>query len=251
MYSNETLAERIKQGETALIPILWEQVRRLLHQRACYYYWKYPDDCTRSGLTLEDLKQESFFVLMDAVKYYSPEKGYKLNTYFGYVAQNRYNALLGFRRSAIRSDLLRRCDSLDREIETEDSSGDTIGDFVEDTEAQLPFEQLLEQVQQGEFHKALGEVMKECLTPFQEQVLTGQYFEGKTLAQLSEETGKALSWIRVQRNNAIRTLSKPQNARKLAPFYTVEYLAYHGGFQAFKRRQASSTELAAEIRTGL
>ena len=251
MYSNETLAERIKQGETALIPILWEQVRRLLHQRACYYYRKYPDDCTRSGLTLEDLKQESFFVLMDAVKYYSPEKGYKLNTYFGYVAQNRYNALLGFRHSAMKSDLLRRCDSLDREIETEDSSGDTIGDFVEDTEAQLPFEQLLEQVQLSGFWEALKKIMEAQLNETRQRIIIGQYFEKKSLTQLAQEMEKDITWIRKQKRYAMDILSAPRNARKLAPFYTVEYLAYHGGFQAFKRRQASSTELAAEIRTGL
>ena len=72
--TNEQLAACIKAGETDRMEELYSQVRRFIHGIA----WKY-----RTAAELEDLKQEGFLALYDAVRGYEPEAG---NSFLGYAA---------------------------------------------------------------------------------------------------------------------------------------------------------------------
>lgn len=72
--TNEQLAACIKAGEVDRMGELYSQVRRFIHGIA----WKY-----RTAAELEDLKQEGFLALYDAVRGYEPEAG---NSFLGYAA---------------------------------------------------------------------------------------------------------------------------------------------------------------------
>lgn len=72
--TNEQLAACIKAGEIDRIGELYSQVRRFIYGIA----WKY-----RTAAELEDLKQEGFLALYDAVRGYEPEAG---NSFLGYAA---------------------------------------------------------------------------------------------------------------------------------------------------------------------
>ena len=69
--SNEELAVLAQQGNREAIEGLWEQVKRLLYQLARRFYRRYGVECcAQRGVTMADLEQECFLVLLDAVKAY-------------------------------------------------------------------------------------------------------------------------------------------------------------------------------------
>ncbi len=66
-YTNEGLAIQIQQGNTNCFAALWENEKKLLYSLCNKFYANHEQECSRSGVTLEDLQQEAFFVLREAV----------------------------------------------------------------------------------------------------------------------------------------------------------------------------------------
>ena len=95
--TNEELAVIIKQGNTQLMERLYLQNKGVIYQYAYWYYTKYRTRCDSSGIVMDDLIQEGYFALCDAVQAYKPESGYKFLTFIKYPIQNRFNALVGYR----------------------------------------------------------------------------------------------------------------------------------------------------------
>lgn len=77
MMSNEELVTRIKAGINTADNMLqlWEQTKRFIHVLAKRY---------QSKAEIEDLEQEGYLALYDAVDGYKPEKGVKFLTYAEY-----------------------------------------------------------------------------------------------------------------------------------------------------------------------
>ena len=66
--TNEQLAEAIQTGDRSKILPLWEQVRRYAHDRA--YKW-FRATNGRGGQTVQDLEQEAFLALLEALEGWS------------------------------------------------------------------------------------------------------------------------------------------------------------------------------------
>lgn len=80
--TNEQMIELIQTGENNnLLPVLWEQVRKLLEMLAGRYYIAYSEKCTQYGVTDLDLKQMTYNAYLEAVKAYDKHKGFKFTTY--------------------------------------------------------------------------------------------------------------------------------------------------------------------------
>ncbi len=67
--TNEQLTELIQQGgNDELLPLLWDKTRILIYKK-CAGYWRfYSETPERHGYSLDDLRQESYNVLIFAVK---------------------------------------------------------------------------------------------------------------------------------------------------------------------------------------
>ena len=79
------MIELIQTGENNnLLPVLWEQVRKLLNSIADRYYIAYSEKCTRYGITDSDLKQMTYNAYLGAVKAYDKNKGFKFTTYLNF-----------------------------------------------------------------------------------------------------------------------------------------------------------------------
>lgn len=78
--TNEELVQRIKDGDTAAFEELYGQVKSFIHSIA----WKY-----RGYAELEDLEQEGFLGLYDAIEHYNPAAGYTFLTYAGHWIKQR------------------------------------------------------------------------------------------------------------------------------------------------------------------
>lgn len=74
--TNEELAKAAQQGNQGALPQLWEANRALLFAFAWKFYTRQGKDrCAQRGVTLEDLQQEAFFALYDAVGAFDEGKG--------------------------------------------------------------------------------------------------------------------------------------------------------------------------------
>lgn len=78
--TNEELVQRIKDGDSAALEELYCQVKSFIRAVA----WKY-----RGYAELEDLEQEGFLGLYDAVEHYNPAAGYTFLTYAGHWIKQR------------------------------------------------------------------------------------------------------------------------------------------------------------------
>jgi len=87
--TNEELVFMIKRGDTALIGELWERVYDFVHVKALSMH---------AGDLTEDLEQECYFALLDAVDNFDDMAGCKFLTYAGYwfkARMHRYLAMKG------------------------------------------------------------------------------------------------------------------------------------------------------------
>lgn len=98
--SNEDIAVLIQDGETELLPLLWDRLERLIKSKARRYYFSHEKRCRQAGAMLDDLYQEGYFALVDTVAAFEPYRGLKLTTYLNYPIKNRYDKLIGIRRKA-------------------------------------------------------------------------------------------------------------------------------------------------------
>lgn len=121
--TNEQLVMQIQKGEneTEDMAQLYEQMRRFIHAMA----WKYRD----SG-EVEDLEQEGFLALYDAVKGYDPEQGAQFLTYAKYWIRQRMQRYLQNSGSSLRFSVCcqekvqqykRLCNAFNREYNREPS----------------------------------------------------------------------------------------------------------------------------------
>lgn len=244
--TNEELATAIKDGNSAWYADLWEQVKRFVFKKASLFYLFKKDVCTRHGITLEDLNQCGYFALVDAVKAWTPESGFKVTSYLNLQLKRHFNAALSGGRVRNATDCLNCCESLDKPM-GDDLEGLSLEDAIPDPAA----EQDMEDAENRVFFGELREEMKRCLSSIdQEQadILRMQFFEGKTQGEIAERIGKSCQRVHQIRSKGLRELRKPQYSRQLLPYAEyLDLLAWRStGFSAFQNGGLSSVEKAVE-----
>ena len=199
----EQLAEAVQRGEPDALARLFEEVRVLLYLRASRYYFRYRDHCDRAGVTDEDLKQSSFFAVVNAAKAYNRSKGFRFTTYLNKYIMSEFATLCGWRTS--RRDALNLADSLDAPLPTGRGSGDgddltlaeTLVDLVEPTPDELA------EIESTE--TAVREAVQRLPDDLRD-IIVLRYFDGLTIAQAAER----LSWteheVRARTTKAIAKL---------------------------------------------
>lgn len=203
MKTNEELAMMIQDGDESKVPELWEQVRKLYLKKSIHYYDGHRELCSRCGVELDDIQQQAFFAFLQSVEAYNPESGLSFLAFINYPFQTEMQNLTGTRTALTRLDPLNSCASLDKEIDTEDGSGDTLGDFVPDLTA-LDFLELLDAESVGAMVRA--EVRK--LSAPVCDVIESYYFNGQTLGTIAERLGLSFERVRQLRKRGEVTLSK-------------------------------------------
>lgn len=203
MKTNEELAMMIQDGDERKVPELWEQVRKLYLKKSIQYFEGHRELCSRCGVELDDIYQQSFFAFMQSVESYDPESGLSFLSFVNYPFQTEMQNLTGMRTALTRLDPLNSCGSLDKEIETEDGSGDTLGDFVPDPTA-LDFLELLDAQSVGAMIRA--EVRK--LPAPVCDVIAWHFLDGQTLGAIAERLELSPERVRQLKKRGLSTLSK-------------------------------------------
>ena len=242
--TNEQLAWNVQNGNRAALTELWGAVRPLLLSMARKFYTRQGKErCSSHGITLEDLQQETFFALCDAVQAYRPEKGYQFTTYLHYATENRFKACMGIQGKA---DALNHADRLERPIPG-DEEGREQGDSIPDEKAESALLAVDDQEEQAHFHNVLEQALGE-LSVVQEAVLRHRFTQKHTRQQTAQALHITPQEVRREEARALQLLrGKPAVLALRTDF--LEGAAYHGtGWFSWYYEQGSVEERLVESR---
>lgn len=203
MRSNEELAIMIQDGDKSIIPELWERVRGIYMQKAFRYYGTHKPLCDRCGVTVDDIQQQAFFAFLRSIEQYEPECELAFTSYINYPFMTEMQELTRTRHSGQLADCLNRCSSLDKPIETDDGTADTIGDFVPDPDA-LYFVELLD----AESVAAMIRNEVQQLPERECAVIAGLFFDGQTLGRIADALGLTFQRVSQLKKRGLVMLSQ-------------------------------------------
>lgn len=242
MGINEELVLQAQQGNKDALARLWECVSRLYYKKAFEAYQQRRKQMERSGVALEDIKQECFLAFHDSVKTFDPAKGYLFTSWIHYPLQTHINALL---RRRGKPEPMNSADRLDDLLPGADSM--TLEDTIIDPSA----EEALQTVDDAEFNRQLHVALKECIATLpqdRQTILEKKYFEGETLSQIASELGCSIPRIQQKAFYSLRDLRRGKNRKKLLPFAEeiIASAAYIGTGWGSWRRSGSVEERLTE-----
>ncbi|WP_101698659.1 RNA polymerase sigma factor [Clostridium minihomine] len=247
METNEELALRVKADDNEAVAALWEQTKKLAYKFALQFYNRSLSSCASAGITLEDVQQELFLVVLDAARAFDQTKGFKFTSFMSFHAKNRFNGLIGLRTSKSKNEPLHNCMSLDEPIK-----GNTydmkLSEIIIDQNSEKPFEDVLDNQKAKEL-KATILLAMERLTNEQQRVIQCRYYEKKTYDETGADIGKNRSMARQLEANALREMRRSPFYKQLAGFLydELESAAYKGtGLKSFQHTWTSSVERTAE-----
>ncbi len=188
--TNEELAARAKDGDDAALLALWDQTQRMAWKFMGRWIWA----AERAGMETADCEQVAFVSLLRAVKNYEPNKNVRFSTIFVRSLQTEFAAASGTRTEKQNRDPLRYAVSLDLPASPDAPEDLTLGDLIEDPQAEEPFRQV---DRFGDLEPYLATLPKN-----QQAALYRRFW-----LEVDADT-KAL-------NAALRTLRHPSNSRQL------------------------------------
>lgn len=197
--TNEELALQIRAGKRDRLMELWAQVRRFALWRA--RRWA----AFGRGVTVDDLEQEAFIALLDAVERWREADGPLLSVY-ALRLKAAFTAAIGQRTQRDRLDPLGRALSLEAPVGDEDDTL-TLADVIPDPQAA----EALERVGVWDtLHKAV-----EGLPEAQRAVIFRRYWLGESTAEIAAATGRTAAAVRKLESADLRALRHPSVSRSL------------------------------------
>lgn len=246
--TNEELAVLIQQGEEGYTAQLWEQVERFIEQRAR----RYVKNFIERDFDKEDLYQAGYFAMLEAVKYYSPEKGIKFLTILTKTLKKAFAVVAGIRSS--RRDTTFYTISLDAPA-TNDEDATPLSDLVSDETAQVPFIEVELSDHISYTRRLITSSLERLLNDRERQLIRLVYLEGLSLTRAGELAGYTSKQAASQAcQRAILRLRCSSAARglraalaELEEYNVMADAAMSTGLESFRRTGTSSPEGGAII----
>lgn len=241
---NEETAVLIKNGHNKYCIDLWENIKRFVFFCVCKTSAKYGEQMKRAGVTDEDLKQEGYLAMLDAVRYFEKEKGYKFITYMRYCLKNRFNAVLGVGKEK------GNCFALNSAVRLEDrineSEKDTFEEMIKDEKAENEFLNIVEKCYTECLRKDL-EYCLESLPQEERSVIKEIYFEERKISDMAKEKNVPYGKIKTVEIRGIRSLRNSKNMKRLEEYRNdiISTYGYRSGFYLWHNTGYSSTEFTA------
>lgn len=236
--SNEELAMRIAAGEKNLTLQLWKQIENFVKAQAIKYYVCCDIDGTAS-FEVDDLIQEAYFALIQAIEYFPKTDGQcKFSTYFSRCLRGKFCEVRKGRYASQMNDAFRNSKSLD--VFISDDSDETFLDMLESDENVE--EVVTNSIYNQSLHAAVELALKH-LSEQEEKVIRGIYYDGfsaNELARIKKCTKQSILYIK---NKALEKLYNERNENGLGNFLE-EHTNYHQtvSLQYFKNTGISSVE---------
>ena len=232
--TNEVLAVRAKAHEYLAVLELWEAVRRFVEMKAAQYL-RAADYNTIAEY--DDLVQDGFIAMLDAVELFDPERGAKFTTILGYTIRKRFAEEGGHRSEKQQSSrAILYADSLDAPLYQGEEDGYSIVDALPDPCGEYAFA-LVEYYDYMRYVRRLLYAALQSLTDTQRERIIRYYFHNVTM----EEMGGSLEsrqTIQQSINRGLRYLRRGK--------YRRELWAALQGFEDFRELQ-SERQRSAEL----
>lgn len=247
--TTEQLAELIGQGgNDELLPLLWEKTRKLYRTWADKYYIAHKERCDLCGVTADDIRQESYLSMLDAVKAYASRTEEHTDTAFTsyclFPFKNHAAALIGVRTTRTRNEPLNRYrGDIDSPLDGIDGdSSETIGTTTPDPEAEQPYRD----IEQADYCRSIREAVSHVLEekPKELEVIERRYYGSELLGDIAVSMGVSKERIRQMQATALRKL---RNSRELKALAEIGYYK-HVSVNSFQRTHISAVEKIAEER---
>lgn len=206
--TNEELAALLQDGfggEDELLR-LWDQVRRFAAAQARRW-------ARASGIDIDDLMQEAFLALLDALGTWNRETGMFL-TWYSILLKGAFTEAAGLRTMRQRNDPLRGAVSLDAPVGHDEADPLTLLDVLEDPTAERAMQDLLERDFAAERFRVLHRLLDQ-LDETQRQAVWLVHGIGLTVPQAAARLQLDAATVRSAADSGMRILRKPANARQL------------------------------------
>ena len=207
--TNEQLAEAIQTGDRSKILPLWEQVRRYAHDRA--YKW-FRATNGRGGQTVQDLEQEAFLALLEALEGWDEDAGPFLPWYSRRL-KSAFTAATMQRTQRDKRDPLQDCLSLDAPLTDREGDPFTLEDTIPDQRAEDDLNTVEERDRQAAVRRVL-----DSLAPEQKQVILLRYYHDLTREQTARRLHLTKARAATIEAKALRLLRHPVNSRVLRTY---------------------------------
>jgi|GEM_PF-3458113 len=255
--TNELLAQLISEGNNdELIPLLWEKTRKWFGSLAAKYVRAYGDRCAQYGVTAEDIKQEGYFVLLEALEKYKvrPEehKDEKFLNFCHFPYKQHVAKMLGTKavKGSAKFDAHTNAKlSLDDQVADSTNSDFDYGALLD----MLPDESALEQIE-DEYNKTIAEddtqlvkiILGSVLKIDRErEVIKRLYINNDTLVSVAESFGWSTKRVRTLRDRAIKRIKAD---KYISSYGSIRSMYRGAGFLSFTRNQCSIVERIVEQR---
>ena len=208
--TNEQLAEAIQTGDRSKILPLWEQVRRYAHDRA--YKW-FRATNGRGGQTVQDLEQEAFLALLEALEGWDEKAGPFL-PWYSLRLKAAFTAATAQRTQRDRKDPLESALSLDAPLLDGEDDPFILADVVADPRAEQDMENLEEIERQESVRRVVNSLSEE-----QRRVILLRYFHNMTREQTAQRLHLTKTVANAIEQKALRVLRHPSRSKNLRQFY--------------------------------
>lgn len=236
--SNEELVAEIQAGAEERMSELWEQVERLVKWKA-NRIMTVLEDWPGRGVEFEDLYQSGYLAMVAAANTYDPTAGGSFSTWFMFYLKKAFDKATGNQTLTQRNDPIHTAISLDCPL-TDETDSRLLSEVIPDPTSTIHMQNVEDQVYQQQLHNALEMALNE-LPATQQDILRKRYFEGESVAQLSNNIGITVDAVRQIERNGLRRLRHPTTARLLMPFYNFDYYSF-STFGVFKNSGLSVQE---------
>lgn len=211
--TNEELAALLQDGsggEDELL-CLWDQVRRFAASQARRW-------ARASGIDIDDLMQEAFVALMDALGTWNRDTGMFL-TWYTILLKGAFTEAVGLRTARQRNDPLRGAVSLDAPVGHDAEDTFTMLDILADPTAEREMDGLVERDFTEERSQVLRRLLDQ-LSETQRQAVWLIHAVGLTVPQAAARLQLDAATVRSAADSGLRLLRRPANARQLIALRT-------------------------------
>lgn len=245
--TNEELATRIKNGETDLIPELWNQVSRFVEM--CAY--KIARKVSSAVFDAEDLIQSGYFALIDAIKYFEPNGECKFITYLSYTLKTAFAECGGWKSSKEQYKWQYEREYPPRSLDAPLSDDDTT--TLEDI-TPCPCndcERIIDRIYIEQLHDELCEAIDK-LPPMSATAIKKHDLEGEPLTQIAEREGVSYNYLNQCRRFGLMNLARDTKLKSFVYSDAAVYSAAlrSSGLQAFKHSGSSTERIAIAMAQG-
>lgn len=247
--TNEQLAELIGQGgNDELLPLLWEKMRKLYILWSGKYYTAHKERCDLCGITADDIRQESYLSMLEAVKAYTSRSDEHRETLFStfchFPFKKHATKLIGMHTSRTRNEPLNQhITSLDNPLTDKNGeTDDTLLTLIPDNEAEQPFRD----IENADYSRLIRETVAEELkeNPKELDVIERRYYNGETLTQIAADYEVTHERIRQIEYKALRRLRKSKAIRNFQEISCYK----HVSISSYQRTHISAVEKVVEER---